>query len=55
MMIATVLLVANFIYLMVKDVTLFSWWNFAWIYPVEIAAYLLIIGIFVLVTAWWTK
>ena len=40
MMIGTILLVANIISLIVNDVTLFSFWHFLWIYPLEIIFYI---------------
>lgn len=51
MMIATILLIINFIFLLVKDKVLFSFWNFLWIYPAELFVYLLIILIAALLTS----
>ena len=42
MMIATILLIANLASLIWKDSALFSFWHFAWIYPVEILLWVII-------------
>jgi len=50
MMIATILLLVNFGFLFFKDKALFSFKNFLWIYPVEIAVYIVIWLLFMLIS-----
>ena len=49
MMIATILLLVNFGFLFFKDKALFNFKNFLWIYPLEIAVYIVIWLLFMLV------
>ena len=42
MMFSTILLVANLLFLFFKENALFSFWNFVWIYPLEIFLWTLI-------------
>ena len=48
MMIATLLLVVNFIFLALGK-ELFSFWHFAWIYPLEILIYIIVYFLFMFI------
>ena len=49
MLIATILLIANLIALIYNGTPLFGFLNFLWIYPLEIAVYLIIVIIITII------
>jgi hypothetical protein len=42
MMIATILLIFDLLFLLIRGTALFSFWYFLWIYPIEIFIYIVI-------------
>ena len=52
MMIATIILLVSLAFFFFKDKLLFSFWNFLWIYPLELIIYLIVWIIVVIIMLW---
>ena len=53
MMLSTMLLIANLLFLFFKGNVLFSFWNFVWIYPLEIFLWILVGFSWFKTVEWW--
>lgn len=52
MMLATILLIINFAFLLLKDEALINFWNFLWIYPLEFGLYFLLVWVVKTLEKW---
>lgn len=50
MMISTILLIFNLLFWLIRSKPLFGFWNFVWIYPLEIVVYIVAYSIIVVLT-----